>query len=271
MAVLMASGHSAPRGLMLRGRDDERAVLDRLLDGARNGQSGVLVLRGEAGVGKTALLDHAIESASDLIVLRAVGVESEMELAYAALHQLCAPLLDRLDRIPAPQRDALETTFGLREGPVPDRFLVGLATLSLLSEAAQERPLLCVIDDAQWLDQASAQVLAFVARRLLAESVVLLAATREAAGNTVGFRSSWWRAFRTLTRERSWRRRYRGGWTSRWQINSWWRHAATRSPCWSCRGDCRRRSWRAGSGCRERCRSPAEIEESFVESARGAA
>ena len=140
------------------------------------------MLRGEAGVGKTALLEHAIESASGMIVVRAVGVESEMELAYAALHQLSAPLLDRVDRIPAPQRDALETTFGLREGPVPDLFLVGLATLSLLSEAAQERPLLCAIDDAQWLDRASAQVLAFVARRLLAESVVLVAATRETAG-----------------------------------------------------------------------------------------
>ena len=128
---------------MLRGRDDERAVLARLLEEARAGNSGALVLRGEAGVGKTALLDPAIASASDLMVVRAVGVESEMELAYATLHQLCASLLDRLDRIPAPQREALETTFGLREGPVPDRFLVGLATLGLLSESAQERPLVC--------------------------------------------------------------------------------------------------------------------------------
>jgi DNA-binding CsgD family transcriptional regulator len=182
MAVLMANGHPVPRGLTLRGRHDERAVLDQLLERARAGHSGALVLRGEAGVGKTALLEHAIASASDMIVVRAGGVESEMELAYAALHQLCAPLLDRLDRIPAPQRDALETTFGLREGPVPDQFLVGLATLSLLSEAAQERPLVCAIDDAQWLDLASAQVLAFVARRLLAESVVILAATRAQAG-----------------------------------------------------------------------------------------
>ena len=182
MAVLMARGHPAPEGVALRGRDHERAVLDRLLEEARAGHSGVLVLRGEAGVGKTALLEHAIESASSLIVLRAVGVEAEMELAYAALHRLSAPLLDRVDRIPAPQRDALETTFGLREGPVPDRFLVGLATLSLLSEGAQECPLVCAIDDAQWLDRASAQVLAFVGRRLLAESVVLLAATRGTAG-----------------------------------------------------------------------------------------
>ena len=164
---------------MLRGRRDECAVLDRLLDGARAGRSGALVLEGEAGVGKTALLDYAIASASDLRVLRAVGVESEMELAFAALHQLCAPVLDRLERLPVPQRDALLTTFGLRAGPVPDRFLVGLAVLSLLSEVADERPLVCVVDDAQWLDRASAQCVAFVARRLLAESVVMLFAARE--------------------------------------------------------------------------------------------
>ena len=118
---------------MLRGRREDCAVLDRLLDGARAGQSGALVLQGEAGVGKTALLEYAIASASDLRVLRAVGVESEMELAFAALHQLCAPILDRVESLPVPQRDALLTTFALRAGPVPDRFLVGLAVLSLLS------------------------------------------------------------------------------------------------------------------------------------------
>src|SRR6201995_5282720 len=164
---------------MLRGRRDECVVLDRLLDGARAGRSGALVLEGESGVRKTALLDYAIASASDLRVLRAVGVESEMELAFAALHQLCAPVLDRLDRLPVPQRDALLTTFGLRAGAVPDRFLVGLAVLSLLSEVADESPLVCVVDDAQWLDRASAQCVAFVARRLLAESVVMLFAARE--------------------------------------------------------------------------------------------
>ncbi len=164
---------------MLRGRRDECAVLDRLLGQARAGRSGALVLEGEAGVGKTALLDYAIASASDLTVLRAVGVESEMELAFAALHQLCAPALDRLERLPVPQRDALLTTFGLRAGPVPGRFLVGLAVLSLLSELADESPLVCVVDDAQWLDRASAQCVAFVARRLLAESVVMLFAARE--------------------------------------------------------------------------------------------
>jgi DNA-binding CsgD family transcriptional regulator len=175
----MARGDSAPGVRMLRGRRDECAVLDVLLDGARNGQSGVLVFRGEAGVGKTALLDYAIASASDLRVLRAVGVESEMELAFASLHQLCAPLLDRLDGLPGPQRDALATTFGLGAGAVPDRFFVGLAVLGLLSDAAEERALLCVIDDAQWLDRASAQALAFVARRMLAEPVVMLFAARE--------------------------------------------------------------------------------------------
>src|SRR6201995_4538939 len=164
---------------MLHGRRDECVVLDRLLDGARAGRSSALVLEGGAGVGKTALLDYVIGSASDLRVLRAVGVESEMELAFAALHQLCAPVLDRLDRLPVPQRDALLTTFGLRAGAVPDRFLLGLAVLSLLSEVADERPLVCVVDDAQWLDRASAQCVAFVARRLLAESVVMLFAARE--------------------------------------------------------------------------------------------
>ena len=175
----MASARSAAGNPTLRGRRDERAVLGGLLAEARAGQSGVLVLRGEAGIGKTALLEDAIEPVSDFTLLRAVGVESEMELPFAALHQVCAPLMHFADRLPAPQRDALEVTFGVRAGAAPDRFLVALATLSLFSEAAHERPLLCVIDDAQWLDGASAQTLGFVARRLLAEPVVLLIAARE--------------------------------------------------------------------------------------------
>jgi DNA-binding CsgD family transcriptional regulator len=175
----MAGAHSAAETPMLRGRQEERAVLDGLLDEARAGGSGVLVLRGEPGIGKTALLEHASESASEFRMLRAVGVESEMELAFAALHQVCAPVDDFVDRLPAPQRDALEVTFAVSAGAAPDRFLVALATLSLLSEAAQERPLLCVVDDAQWLDRASAQVLGFVGRRLLAEPVVLVFAARE--------------------------------------------------------------------------------------------
>jgi predicted ATPase len=164
---------------MLRGRQDECAVLDQLLEGARAGRCGVLVVRGEAGVGKTALLEYAIGSAADMLVVRASGVESEMELAFAALHQLCSPLFDRIYRLAGPQRDALQTTFGLSAGLVPDRFFVGLAVLSLLSEVAEERPILCVVDDAQWLDEASAQTLAFVAGRLLADSVVVLFASRE--------------------------------------------------------------------------------------------
>ena len=164
---------------MLRGRRSECEALDRLLDDVRRGRSGALVVRGEAGVGKTALLDYAIESASDLQVVRAVVVESEMELAFASLHQLCAPMLDRLGRLPGPQHDALGIAFGLRAGAVPDRFFVGLAVLSLLSEVAEERPLVCVVDDVQWLDRASAQTLGFVARRLLAEPMLVLFAGRE--------------------------------------------------------------------------------------------
>ena len=155
----------------LMGRDAECATLDRLLDAAREGESRVLVLRGEPGVGKTALLDYAIGAASDFRVLRAVGVESETELAFASLQHLCAPMLDRLGRLPGPQQDALRVAFGLSGGQAPDRFLVGLAALSLLSEVAEERPLLCALDDGQWLDEASALALAFVARRLLAEPI----------------------------------------------------------------------------------------------------
>ena len=163
----------------LAGRGAEGARLDRLLADARAGHSAVLVLRGEPGIGKTALLDYAAERAEGFEVVRAAGVESEMELPYAGLHQLCAPMLGSLGQLPPPQRGALETAFGLSPGAQPDRFLIGLAVLTLLSDTAGERPLLCLIDDAQWLDRSSAQVLAFVARRLQAESVVLLFAERE--------------------------------------------------------------------------------------------
>jgi hypothetical protein len=164
---------------MLRGRGQQCGVLDGLLADARAGRSRVLVVRGEPGIGKTALLDYAIQSASGFRVARAAGVESEMELAFAALHQLCAPMLDRLERLPGPQHDAVGVAFGLSAGNAPDRFLVGLAVLSLLSKVGEERPLLCLVDDAQWLDRASAQALAFVARRLLADSVALVVGTRE--------------------------------------------------------------------------------------------
>jgi DNA-binding CsgD family transcriptional regulator len=150
-----------------------------MIASVREGQSRTLVVRGEAGVGKTALLEYAVESASDLRIAQAVGVESEMELPFAALHQVCAPMLDHLERLPPPQREALRVVFGVSAGPAPEGFLVGLAVLTLLSEIAEERPLLCVVDDAQWLDHASARTLAFVARRLLAEPVGLVFAARE--------------------------------------------------------------------------------------------
>src|SRR5580692_1458377 len=164
---------------MLLDRLPERTALSGLLEAARAGRSGVLVVRGEPGVGKTALLDWAVESAAGLRVVRVAGVESEMELAFAALQQLCATMLDQLGGLPDPQRAALGVAFGLNTGAAPDRFLVGLAALSLLSAVAERQPLLCVVDDAQWLDRASALVLGFAARRLLAEPVALVFATRE--------------------------------------------------------------------------------------------
>jgi DNA-binding CsgD family transcriptional regulator len=159
-------------------REREREALEGLVEDVRSGRGWALVVRGEAGVGKTALLDHVVDG-SDLRVVRATGVESEMELAFAGVHQVCSPVLDFRERLPAPQRVALEVAFGVRGGGAPDRFLVGLAVLTLLAEAAEERQLVCVVDDAQWLDRASAQVLAFVARRLLAEPVGLIFVARE--------------------------------------------------------------------------------------------
>ena len=170
--------HGHPRGSLL-GRRAECEALDRLLARLRTGRSPVLVVRGEAGVGKTALLEYLVDEATGCRIVRAAGAEAEMELAYAGLQQLCAPLLDHLDALPGPQREALSTAFGLSAGHSPDRFFVGLAVLSLCAEAARDRPLLCVVDDAQWLDRASAQALAFVARRLQAESVALVLAIRE--------------------------------------------------------------------------------------------
>ena len=165
----------------LRGRRRECEVIDDLLATVRTGESRVLVLRGEAGTGKTALLEHLAGSATGFRVARAVGVESEMELAYAGLHQLCAPFAERIERLPGPQRDALGTAFGLRSGDAPNRFLVGLAVLGLLSDVAEENPLLWMVDDTQWLDEASSQALAFVARRLAAESVAMVVAMRDPA------------------------------------------------------------------------------------------
>ena len=168
--------HSS-RGPLL-GRERERKALDRLLDGARSGRGGVLVVRGEAGVGKTALLEYAIEAAREFRIARTAGVEAEMELPFAAAQQLCSPFLQLAERLPRPQQDALDVAFGLATGSVPNPFLVGLALLGLLSEAAEERPLLALVDDAHWLDHGSARAFAFVARRLLAENIALVFAAR---------------------------------------------------------------------------------------------
>ena len=174
-------------GAQLLGRQRECEVLERLLDAARGGHGGVLVVHGEPGVGKTALLEYAVQAAREFRVARTAGVEGEMELAYAALQQLCSPILELTERLPHPQRDALAVAFGHSAGPAPNPFLVGLAALGLLSEAAEERPLLCVVDDAQWLDRASARALGFVARRLLAEQIALVFGARQLGDALAGF------------------------------------------------------------------------------------
>src|SRR5690348_7224611 len=164
----------------------EAEAVAAVLAAAREGLSGALVLRGEAGIGKTALLEHAVEAAGDMWVAQVTGVESEMDLGFAGLQLLLVPFLgDGLARLPGPQRAALEAAFGLAAGPAPDRFLVGLAALTLLTDAAVDRPVLCVVDDAQWLDTVSVEVLGFVARRLLADRVAMLFAVREHEGRAV--------------------------------------------------------------------------------------
>ena len=170
---------AAPLASAFLDRVSEREVLDRLLAQGREGQSAVLVIRGEAGIGKTALLRYAARQASGFRVAQVAGVEAEMELPFAGIHQLCAPLLDQLDALPQAQQDALNVALGLASGDIPDRFLVGLAVLGLLSAAAETRPLLCLVEDAQWLDDASGLILGFVARRLLAESVAIVVTVRE--------------------------------------------------------------------------------------------
>src|SRR4051812_9007655 len=161
------------------GRSEECDVLDRLLETARGGKSAVLVIRGEAGIGKTALVRYAAQQADGFRVAQIAGVEAEMELPFAGLHRLCAPMLGQLDALPDPQQNALRVSFGLSSGDAPDRLLVALSALTLFAEVAAERPLLCLVDDVQWLDAATSQVLGFIARRLLAESVAIVFAVRE--------------------------------------------------------------------------------------------
>lgn len=173
---------AASTGTLL-GRRTECAQLDHLVSEVAAGASRVLVIRGDAGAGKSALLGYLASQVTGWRVTSVVGVQSEMELAFSGLHQLCMPLLGHLNAIPGPQRDVLATLFGIGFGPAPDRFLIGLATLSLLAEAAERQPLLCLIDDGQWLDQPTSQTLAFVARRLLAERVAIVCAARTGVGD----------------------------------------------------------------------------------------
>ena len=176
------------RATGLTNRISERHALDRLVDAVRAGESRTLMMRGEPGVGKTVLLDYLATRAADAacLVTRVIGVQSEMELAFAGLHQLCVPMLSDMERLPGPQRDALRTAFGLEAGPPPDRFLVGLAVLSLLTEVARERPVIGLIDDVQWLDRASTQALGFAARRLAVDPVGLVFAAREPGADLTG-------------------------------------------------------------------------------------
>jgi len=224
-------------GSGLRGRRGECEALDRLVADVQAGQGQVLVLRGEAGAGKTALLEYLLERASGCCRARTAGVESEMELAFAGLHQLCAPFLDRIERLPGPQREALSTAFNLRDGATPDRFAVGLAVLSLLSEVAGERPLVWVVDDAHWLDRASAQALTFVARRLADKPAAVVFAVREPGGRA----GCWWYAASP-----GWaRQRY-------WIVWPGWPRAAG----WCTRPGCSRRwNWRSPGciSCARRC------------------
>src|SRR6516225_2360189 len=167
---------------MLYGRSEQLAAIDRLLEGMRSGRAGALVLRGQAGIGKTALLDAAEQKASGARVLRVTGVESEVELPFAALHVLLRPVLDEIGALPGRQAAALRGAFGMAEAAVADRFLVGLGVLSLVAELAEDRPVLVLADDAQWVDRASADALVFAARRLYAERAAVLAAARDEPG-----------------------------------------------------------------------------------------
>src|ERR1700687_822228 len=172
--------------VQVTGRRREFDAPDGLIEDVGAGESRALLGGGEPGVGKTALLDYVADHASGCLVARAAGVQSEMELAFAGVHQCCAPVLDHLERLPVPQRDALGAALGISPGTAPDRFLVALAVLGLLSDVAEQRPLICLVDDEQWLDQASAQVLTFVARRLQAESVGVVFGARKPSDDLAG-------------------------------------------------------------------------------------
>ena len=205
------------------------------MERARSGQGDVLVVDGEAGVGKTALLEYAAGAGREFRVGRTAGVEAEMELPFAAIQQLCAPFFGLMGHLPEPQRDALGIAFGLVTGPAPNEFLVGLAALGLLAEAAEMQPLLCLADDAQWLDSASARTLAFVARRLLAEKIAVVLATRELRGALVGLPALHVEPLGRGDARALWSRSCRLLWTNACWSGSSLKRAGTHWACWSCR------------------------------------
>ena len=220
--------------MLLLGRERERAALDRLVESARDGYGGALVVHGEPGVGKTALLDDSVEKADTLRVVRSAGVEGEMELPFAAVQQLCAPILALSGRLPRPQREALEIAFGLSAGPAPSPFLVALAVLGLLSEAARERGLFCVIDDAHWFDRASAQALGFAARRLAVERIAMVSPPGRWARRSADCPRSTSNHSVIATPARCSSRSCRPHWTTRSWIGSSSRRVAIPWPWWSC-------------------------------------
>ena len=245
------------------GREREREVLDRLLDGVRGGRGGVLVVDGEAGVGKTALLEYAVEAARGFRIARTSGIEAEMELPFAAVQQLCSPFLDLLDRLPQPQHEALGVAFGLIAGPAPNPFLVGLAVLGLLAEAAEEQPLVCVVDDAQWLDSASARTLAFVARRLAGGEDRARVRAREPGDRSLDCRSFASYPSGIAMHGRCWSPPCRLGWMSTCWSGSLPRRAGTRSLCWSCRAGLSPTQLAGGFGLPAAVPLSASIEESY--------
>src|SRR3954465_5629518 len=248
----------------LRGRSGECAELRSLISRVRAGSSQVLVLRGEAGVGKTALLEFVVEIATGFRVARVGGVESDMELAFAGLQQLCAPLMVHVDELPEPQREALNVAFGRGVGATPDRFLVGFAGLGLLAPAADDQPLLCIIDDAQWLDQVSVQTLAFVARRLLAQPVAFVFTARDTGAEALaglpelvigGLSAGDARGLLESVMVGGIDPRG-GGLTRGCATVSSRRRVAFRGPCWKCRAPSPRPSLPADSGLRARAPRP---------------
>jgi hypothetical protein len=218
------------RARALHGRTTERRVLQDLLVSARGGQGRALIVRGSAGVGKTALLDELRNTATDFTVLMNTGVESDLELAYAGLQQLCAPVMSHIEELAGPQRDALRQACGLEVGPAPDRFLVGLAVLGLLDAASRDKPVLCVIDDVHWLDHASAQTLFFTARRLLAERVAVLFGLRH---HVEGIDALPELRIDGLPDRDARDRAFPGDWTLRWPSGSSPKPVATPSRCYS--------------------------------------